>query len=112
MAAGRARLIPLCLFTVVAAACASVPVQLAADQRTLVRVGEVAALSLPPDLELDGFTQTSMALVGHARRHDSEVYFYRAVAAGDETFVVTPHGLKNGQCISCVTVRYFVTVVP
>jgi len=106
-----ARMIALCLLSI-AAACASVSVQLAADQRTLVHIGDVAALPLPPNLELAGFTRTSMALVGHARRHGSEVYYYRAVATGNETFVVTPHGLENGQCISCVTVRYFVTVVP
>ena len=49
-----AHMIALCLFSVIAAGCASIPARLAADQRTLVRVGEVVALSILPNLELDG----------------------------------------------------------
>ena len=108
------RLMVLCLVPLSAAACASVSasVQLAPDERTIVHLGEIAALPVPPNHGSPGLTQTSMALVSHARRHGREVYFYRAIAAGNETFVVTPVGLLDGQCISCVTVHYFVTVVP
>ena len=38
------------------------------------------------------------------------MYVYRAVAAGNQTLVLTPRDSGPDGCVSCVTVHYFVTV--
>lgn len=45
------------------------------------------------------------------RQQGTAVYLYRAVRIGNHTLIVAPEGRNNGQCISCVTERYFVRIV-
>ena len=109
------RVVRLCALLIPMAACAGIPVsvQLIPEERTTLHVGEIGALSIPPNQDYSiGTAQTSLALFKAVRHQGRAVYFYRAVSAGNDTFVLTPVGLQNGQCISCVTVHYFVTVVP
>ena len=58
-----------------------------------------------------GSAGSSMVLLKQTQQRGTTIYFYRAVEIGSQTLVATPGGLGPGQCISCVTVRYFVTVV-
>ena len=39
------------------------------------------------------------------------IYFYRAAGIGNQTLVATPESPGPGQCISCVTVHYFIKVI-
>ena len=97
------------------ATCATVPaaVTLSAEERTIVHVGDDAALSLPPGHQFTGWgAGGSLALIKRTRKHGREVYLYRAVQPGNETFLSTPRALAQSDCISCSTAHYFVTVIP
>jgi hypothetical protein len=95
--------------------CAGVPtsVRLVPEERTTLHVGEMGALYVPasPHYSVSS-AQSALVPVKQLQQKDGAVYLYRAVATGDDTFVLTPNGIPNGQCISCVTQHYFVTVVP
>jgi len=97
------------------AACATAPaaITLSDEKRTTIHVGDAAALSLPPGHQFTGWgAGGSLVLIKRTTQHGREVYVYRAVQPGDETFLATPHAPGPADCISCVTTHYFVTVVP
>jgi hypothetical protein len=102
-------------FLMPTAACASVAVSvpLIPEHRTTLHVGQIGAIHLPANPQYSvGSAQTALLPFKQLRQRGEVVYLYRAVAAGDDTFVLTPVGIPNGECISCVTVHYFVTVEP
>jgi hypothetical protein len=109
------RLVGIWASVMLLTACASIPVsvQLVPEERTTLHVGEIGALSIPPTPHYSvGSTQASLLLLKTIQRAGHDVYLYRAVSTGNDTFVLTPVGRQDAECISCVTVHYFVTVVP
>jgi hypothetical protein len=94
--------------------CASAPavVELVPEERATIRVGETRALAVAEGYYSIGSAGTSLVQSERLHRAGREVRLYRAVAPGEMTFVLTPNGTPDGQCISCVTEHYFVTVVP
>ena len=103
--------------TVVAmfAACAHTPisVRLALEDRTTLHVGEIGALQMPSERQyMIGSAGSSLVLLKQEHQQGATVYFYRAVHTGNQTLVAAPAGLQSGQCVSCVTLHYFVTVLP
>ena len=111
----RVRICVAIAVAVSVAACATIPaaVTLAAEEHTIVHVGDAAALSLPTGHQFTGWgAGGSLALIKRTRKHGREVYLYRAVQPGNETFLSTPRALAQSDCISCVTAHYFVTVIP
>jgi hypothetical protein len=90
-------------------------VRLTEGQTTFLRVGELAVLRIPtdrrytyrPKLGPDGAWREVLTAVRRSRR---EVLF-RATAAGRGVVLLTPD-VPRGECISCVTRRYFVEVAP
>jgi hypothetical protein len=105
----------VCAALMVTAACARVPpsVPLVAEERTTLHVGDVAALYVPsrPHHSM-GSAQSALVPLRQLQQKDGVVYLYRAVSTGSGTFVLTPDGIPDGQCISCATRHFFVTVVP
>jgi hypothetical protein len=73
----------------------------------------MAAVQFPPEPHYSiGSGGGSLVLVEQlATRNGSTIYLYRADHVGPDTLVATPDR-QAGQCISCVTRHYFVTVVP
>jgi hypothetical protein len=100
---------------VAGSACAPLPasLRLEPEQRTVLHVGDVGAARVPPEHDYSiGVAGSSVVFLKKAHQGGAMVYFYRADRAGEATLVATPRDRQRGQCISCVTVRYFVTVVP
>jgi hypothetical protein len=87
-------------------------VRLRLEGRTTLHVGQVAILHTPPNHQ---YVVTSngdaIVAVKQARSKDAS-YLYRAVRSGNSALLVTPADLKQGDCVSCVTRHYFVTVIP
>jgi len=109
------RVLGVCGSVLLMASCAGIPtsVRLVPEERTTLHVGEIGALYLPASPHYSvGSAQSALVPVKQLQRKDGLVYLYRAVATGNDTFVLTPDGIPNGQCISCVTEHYFVTVLP
>jgi hypothetical protein len=109
------RVLGACGSVLLTTSCAGVPtsVPLVPDERTTLHVGEIGALYVATSPHYSvGSAQSALVPVKKLQQKDGAVYLYRAVATGDDTFVLTPDGIPNGQCISCVTRHYFVTVVP
>ena len=91
---------------------ALVSVQVEPELQTSLHIGEIAALRLPSDREyvIVGSAGGSLETVKQQGRRAAPVY--RAAQAGNQTLVATPKGLRDGDCVSCVTVHYFVKVIP
>jgi hypothetical protein len=88
-------------------------VQLQPGAPTTLHVGETAAVQLASDRHYSiGSAGGSLALVKQMQQHDTTVYIYRAVEIGNQTFVATPRDPGLDGCISCVTVHYFIKVIP
>jgi hypothetical protein len=88
------------------------PFTLELEDRTTLRVGESAVLQIPSDrrYELPPGKATvggTLALVRRSRRS----ILYRAVRAGSDVIVVGPV-TRPGECVSCATLHYFITVLP
>jgi hypothetical protein len=91
---------------------ANKPTTLALEGNTTLHVGELAVLQIPPDRRyshFDGNTGAGNVLV-LARRSKGRMS-YRAVHSGSGTIVIGPD-VPKGECISCATLHYFITVVP
>lgn len=87
-------------------------VQLHPEDPSTLRVGDVAAVRVADDGHYSiGSAGTSLTLTKRKKERDITVYFYRAVAAGHQTLVLTPRDPGPDGCLSCVTVHYFLTVV-
>jgi len=83
-------------------------VTLALEERTTLRVGDLARLQLPSEREYL-ISEVGNA-VGSVRRLKTAVV-YPAVRPGTETIVLSPAHLQPGECISCGTLHYFISVV-
>jgi len=87
-------------------------VRLQAEKTVTLHVGEVANITLPSEGHYTiGFAGTSLVLAQQSQQQDTTSFVYRAVNPGDDTLVATPGSSGPGQCVSCVTVHYFVKVV-
>jgi hypothetical protein len=82
-------------------------VSLAVEERTILRVDQFAMLLIPSDYRYS-IDAAGRVLVVVQRRADRVVY--RAVRPGLETIVLSPE-VPNGDCVSCQTHHYFITVV-
>jgi hypothetical protein len=107
----RVALVPV----IVACSCACgrtlAVIQLQPEDRSTLRVGDVAAVRVAAERHYSiGSAGTSLVLTKRTEERGTTVYFYRAVAAGPQTLVLTPRDPGPDGCISCVTVHYFVTV--
>jgi hypothetical protein len=83
-------------------------VKLGLEERTTLRVGELAILSIPSDHHY------SIEVAGNVLvpvRHSRSKVLYRAVRPGLETVLLSPDVAK-GECIACATHHYFINVVP
>lgn len=94
------------------ARCADKPVELIVEGRTTLRVGESAMLRIPPDRRYAHFrgsvaAGSALALI----RRSGRKVLYRAVQPGNSVIIIGPE-VPRGECISCATLHYFVTVVP
>jgi len=86
--------------------------ELAPEQLTTLRVGDVAAVRTETSRHFGvGSAGNSLALIKQAEDHGTTAYVYRAVAPGRQTFVLSPREPGADGCISCVTVHYFIAVV-
>ena len=95
----------------VSGARAPVSVRVQPEQPTTLHVGDIAALQLPgPKYTIIGSAGSSLLPLKPQGR--SAVRRYRAARTGNMTLLFFPKGRRDGDCISCVTVHYFVNVVP
>ena len=87
------------------------PTTLVLEKRTTLHVGEAATLAIPSDKR---YSHPSGKPAGDAlvfiRRSNHEL-LYHAVRPGLATIIITPN-VPKGECISCATLHYFITVVP
>ncbi len=108
------RLICILAFTIAClisrdARSAAKPITLALEDWTTLHVGEVAVLHIPSDMpyKLNGFGD----VITLVKQSGLDVTF-RAVRPGTTPIILSPANRPDGECISCVTVHYFVKVVP
>jgi hypothetical protein len=83
-------------------------VTLALEERTTLRVGELARLQLPSERQ---YLISEAGNAVRSVRRSKNAVVYRAVRPGTETIVLSPAHLQPGECISCGTLHYFVSVV-
>ncbi len=81
------------------------------EQPTTLHVGENAVVQVSEREGVIGSAGSSLVLLKRTHQRGVTIYLYRAVKIGNHTLVVAPEHLQNGQCISCVTYHYFLTVV-
>jgi hypothetical protein len=81
-------------------------VALVPEQQTTLRVGESAMLRIPSDHEYS-IISTGDVLVPVRRSQVGVIY--RAVQPGQQTIVLNPH-VSQGDCVSCASHHYFITV--
>jgi hypothetical protein len=88
------------------------PIKLTVEKRITLRVGESAVLQIPSDRRYSHFRGdvgggNAVAIV----RQSGRKVLYRAVQPGNSVIVISPE-VPKGECISCATLHYFITVVP
>jgi len=89
-------------------ACAPV-MQLKPEERATLHVGERVALQMPATYGgLGGGAGDALQLVQKKVGRDKIVYVYRAVQPGNQVFLAVS---EKRECVSCVTVHWFVTVI-
>jgi hypothetical protein len=88
-------------------------VQLQPEVASVLQVGQSASLSVPSDRDFSiGSAGAALVLTRQEQHGASTIYVYRAVQAGDQTFVATPKAPGADGCVSCVTMHYFAKVIP
>jgi len=107
-AIGKSCLVTLLAITQLWAASA-VPLRL--EERTILHVGQVAILHTQTN-HRDVITSEGDAIIPVEQARNGASYLYRAVRPGNAALLATPADLKQGDCVSCVTRHYFVTVIP
>lgn len=107
----RSSYLPLLLALLISSAIwsADKPTPLALDERTTLRVGELAVLDIPQDRPYHRASGAGDAL--SLIRHSKRTNLYRAVRPGEQVIIIGPADIPKGGCISCVARHYFVTVV-
>ena len=88
-----------------------VRVWLQPEERATLRVGQFAVVELPASNRVEGGAGSALVLVRQTRERGKIIYLYRAARRGDHVLLAAPRNIPTGHCISCVTGRYFVTVV-
>lgn len=107
----------LCRTVVVTTLCSACAGTLAAvplqpEAPATLHVGEIAVLRVTSERHYAiGGAGSALVLMNQADEDDTTSYFYRAVRAGNQTFVATPRDPGADGCVSCVTVHYFVKVI-
>ena len=101
--------VPIAIALLTCAACARVTLLRPEDRATL-HIGETVALRVPTTYSAIGGAGGALLLRKKNVRRDGIVYVYRAVRPGNQTFVAAPQ-TQTGECVSCVTVHWFVTVI-
>jgi hypothetical protein len=92
--------------------CRSV-LELQPEDTTTIRVGDVAAMRVDSDRHYSvGTAGDSLTLIKQTDGRGTTADMYRAIAVGRQTFVLTPRETGPDGCISCVTLHYFITVIP
>ncbi|MBI3934528.1 MAG: hypothetical protein HY316_07520 [Acidobacteria bacterium] len=88
------------------------PVTLVLEERTTIHVGDFAELQIPPDSRYSKFSGYTVGgnVLAFVSRSERTV-LYRAVQVGKGVIVMSPD-VPEGECISCATRHYFITVVP
>jgi hypothetical protein len=87
-------------------------VQLQPEAPATLHIGEIAVLRVTSERHYAiGGAGSALVLMNQTDEEDTTSYFYRAVRAGNQTFVATPRDPGPDRCISCVTAHYFVTVI-
>jgi hypothetical protein len=88
------------------------PKMLVLEQKTMLRVGDLAILHLPThgrystsSVDLEGAADV-LAIVDRSARDIT----FRAIQPGPGAIVVSP-SVRNGECISCATLHYFIRVL-
>ena len=89
---------------------ANEPIILTLEGRTTLHVGELAGLQIPQDSRYSHFQNTVAGDVLTLVRRSKGNALYRAARPGNETIIVSPE-VPNGECVSCATLHYFITVV-
>ena len=97
--------------SVTCAAAGRIALRLEPEQPTTLRVGQVAAVHVTKPEAVVGSAGTALALIRRSGGRTTRTYVYRAVEVGNHTLVVAPTNRREGDCISCVTTHYYVTVV-
>jgi hypothetical protein len=90
----------------------SASVRLKLEERTTLHVGQTAVLQMPSNREVSESAGNALLFLKKLRQGGTASYLYRAVHFGNETLLVIPKRIPEGQCVDCVTQHYFVTVVP
>jgi hypothetical protein len=91
---------------------ADVPVQLLAEQQSLLHIGQTATLRVQSNGQFSiGSAGDALVLTERKQQRGDTVYIYRAARVGNHTFVATPKNPGPDGCISCVTIHYFVKVI-
>jgi hypothetical protein len=89
-------------------ACAPV-MQLKPEERATLHVGQTAALQMPTTYGgLVGGAGDALMLVQRKVGRERILYLYRAVQPGNQVFLAVS---EKRECVSCVTVHWFVTVI-
>jgi len=94
--------------------CASTPapVRLEPEERVVLHLRDRATIEVATDQKYSLDSAGDALRLTRKREHrDQTVFTFRAVHTGDETLLATPD-VPQGHCIACVTMHYFVTVVP
>jgi hypothetical protein len=86
-------------------------VTLRPEERSILHIGDMAAVRVASDPQYAiGSAGTALMLMKRTEEHGTTVYLYRAVAAGNQTLVLTPREPGPDGCVSCLTVHYFIQV--
>ena len=89
-------------------ACAPV-VLLTPEERATLHVGQTVDLPMPSTYGgLVGGAGEALLLLEKTVSRDRIVYRYRAVRPGNQVFLAVS---EQRECVSCVTVHWFVTVI-
>jgi hypothetical protein len=108
----KARLAWPAAIALFACSAASSVVTLRPEERASLRIGDVAAVRVDSNRHYSvGSAGTALTLLKRTEARGTTVYLYRAVSAGNQTFVLTPRDPGPDGCISCVTLHYFVEVL-
>ena len=81
------------------------------ERQVVLHVGELAAIDMASDARYSlGGAGSALILEDRNERNGVTTYLYRAMSAGQQTIVATPAEPGPSNCISCVTIHYFVKV--
>ena len=81
------------------------------ERQAVLHVGELAAIDVRSDAQYSfGGAGNALILADRMQRKGVTTYLYRAMNTGQQTIVATLADPGPSNCISCVTIHYFVKV--